>query len=962
MFKSSHRSVSNKKLSAIKDNYKKRTFFGQVLFSSLLLYACGSKKPKVTTDNGDEVSSAAITLTPVLSEGNDYISEIDDTEIISTTYNVAKTISSIKDNNTSDKDTLIIETDQDIALTPNISGFEFIEFSIGEKFTTGDEIFFVDMESISNFELVKFYNSTSNTNVGKVSVVNANGNMTFGGQFKDIFITTEADKSLDINTTENANITVFSAAGHLTINGGGKTLDMSTSSLGTIDISNTSSVTLTAPDAEENLNITSNGDVTIKDVSSLKGNIKVSSIGKIELQNAKALSGKLELENLRALPGSDIEISQANLAKSIDIKSVGAINATQNGGLESADNITISAAESSQINAISNSAKNVVINSSNQSNTEVIFDLNIESMETLALGGSAPLLIKSPGENLNKTTVTTTNSAVTALNITSANTDLSNVSSNIKIQLDNFDGKIITVGQNQNLAINSEVPQTSVSGTPEYRFVSGATSSTSNTISISTFDSNPDNSDNLASIAGLNLTDVQVLNLDLSSDVDFETSQNIVGNDLQTVNVNGSGNINLNNNTIIGVPDGSVSMSATNMSGNLTVTIDNTVNGFKSVTSGSGNDNITIDSATNVGSGISVNTSGGQDNISLTSNSDGYNAKLTINGGDGIDKLSLATGLDFSLSNLSISAIETLELTGGSNSVKLPSDALSTKSYSISENGTGTLTLEVFPTAQVINLSSLTFDTSIVSGADKIIVNGSNFSQALTITGSVMDDEITGTHAANDTISSGDGNDTISGSDGNDTLTPGNGTDQVTSGLGNDTINLAETLGATDTLFYSIDDGPSNVDTVTNFDVRVANDIISIDVSELSNPITHGNGSAASATGAGSIAIVEQLLDTDVNYTGNNTASIIKLNEITKSTFATALGSSELSVAEGATLCFLWFDLDTSEAVFGYVNENSSGPAANTIIAADTFVEITKLAMSSSTYTHFLDADNFAFT
>ena len=105
---------------------------------------------------------------------------------------------------------------------------------------------------------------------------------------------------------------------------------------------------------------------------------------------------------------------------------------------------------------------------------------------------------------------------------------------------------------------------------------------------------------------------------------------------------------------------------------------------------------------------------------------------------------------------------------------------------------TGNLTLEIFPTAQTVNLSSLVFDSSIVSGTDKIVVNGSNYDKALTVTGSTIGDVITGTFTSNDTISSGFGNDTINGRDENDTLTPGDGADQITPGLGNDTINLAE--------------------------------------------------------------------------------------------------------------------------------------------------------------------------
>ena len=82
-------------------------------------------------------------------------------------------------------------------------------------------------------------------------------------------------------------------------------------------------------------------------------------------------------------------------------------------------------------------------------------------------------------------------------------------------------------------------------------------------------------------------------------------------------------------------------------------------------------------------------------------------------------------------------------------------------------------------------------------------------------------------------------------------MTGGNGADQIYSGMGNDTVNLSEVYASTDTLVYSIDDGASNVDTVTGFDVRVANDVINLDVSELSSPITYGNGGNASAASTG---------------------------------------------------------------------------------------------------------------
>ena len=96
--------------------------------------------------------------------------------------------------------------------------------------------------------------------------------------------------------------------------------------------------------------------------------------------------------------------------------------------------------------------------------------------------------------------------------------------------------------------------------------------------------------------------------------------------------------------------------------------------------------------------------------------------------------------------------------------------------------------------------------------------------------------------------------------------------------MGNDTINLTEEISSRDTISYTVDDGSSNVDTVSGFDVRLVDDIISLDVSELSNPITFGNGSATSSTDR-DILIKEHSIDTDLDYSSNSTATIFKLTQ-----------------------------------------------------------------------------------
>ena len=68
-------------------------------------------------------------------------------------------------------------------------------------------------------------------------------------------------------------------------------------------------------------------------------------------------------------------------------------------------------------------------------------------------------------------------------------------------------------------------------------------------------------------MAGLILTDIQTLEINLADLIGLEFTQNIVGSDLERVSITGSGDFNLNNSTIIGAADGSVVVDASNLLG-----------------------------------------------------------------------------------------------------------------------------------------------------------------------------------------------------------------------------------------------------------------------------------------------------------------------------------------------------------------------------------------------------------
>ena len=951
-----------KRFNATKRNVSSTRGNTFLLATSLLTVGCKSSETQSTAYENTISQSEDNTVSIILSEGQNYSELTSSDELLSADYSIFSTINEIIDNDPSDEDTLTVATNEDILVTPTIKGIESLIFKTSDNYTDLDDSFSIDLAAFTSFKEIILSKDDEDLQIQNLEVNNASGNIIADHGFVNVTVTGVSSEDVQLQVQEDASILVGAEVQNLVINGTGNSIDLDTSNQGNIEILDNSSVILQAPNAIGDLILASNGNAEITDASSLIGNATVSAIGSIDIDNISALEGKLSVENMRALAGMDINISNATNAKSVEIKTAGAvIIASDNGGLNEAENIKITSSEDSIIVADKDIPRTVELEAVSANGELVAFDLDINGLTNLELGGTSPILINSEGSALDGVTVTSGNSTTTSLNLTSADMDLSGVSNTVQIQLENLDGKKLTLGANQLIALNAEHQQTSNTNKPELNFTSDATSLTSNSITIKTIDSDTSNTTSSVSCAGLNTTDIQYLNFDLSSGVDFQSTSDITGSDLLQITVLGDGNFSLSGSTIVGGLNNAVTMTATDMTGNLNVLIDNTSNGIKNVSSGTGDDVITIDGTNQSSAGVVVNSNSGSDSISLTSNSDGSLSKISLNGGSEIDQVNFESELDFSLSDLTLTNIEILNFAGGTASTKIPSDVVSTKSYILSKSGSNTLSIELIPKAQTIDLSSLTFDSSFVVGSDVIIIDGTNFGQALNVTGSISNDEITGTHSSGDTISSGNGDDTLYGRDGNDTLTPGNGEDHVIPGMGNDTINLTEEISSRDTLSYTVDDGANNVDTVSGFDVRIVDDIISLDVSELSSPITLGNGTATSTTSIGNILIKEHTIDTDLNYSSNSTATIFKLTATDQSEFADALGTSSITVADGSSLNFLWYDADTNETVYGYASENTTNEADNLITADDTFVEIVRISMSENSYTHYLDTNNFVF-
>ena len=226
------RYFSDKQIYTVKAQpLKTKRLLNKAFLTSLALSGCGNKdadrSENSTSNTNPQAPSNSIAatpeyiiLTPTLSEGTNYVSSTPNTEVISTTNKILNTISLIQDDNTTDADKLNIITNQDMLDTPTISGIEDIILSIGDNFTNTDNTFDVNLGKISNFNDIEITHSIINSNVEKVSVGQASGNITFGEGFNWMYLDTVPGENIVISTLGNSTIHVSNGTNNLNLIGG----------------------------------------------------------------------------------------------------------------------------------------------------------------------------------------------------------------------------------------------------------------------------------------------------------------------------------------------------------------------------------------------------------------------------------------------------------------------------------------------------------------------------------------------------------------------------------------------------------------------------------------------------------------------------------------------------------------------------------------------------------------------
>ena len=848
---------------------------------AMILSSCGSNTicttVTTTTDNASTTTDDASTV-PVTSNSVVVVAEMENLGLVGVNDTITATNSTltsgtrIVDTDPYDNDTLTITADDDIIGTPTVSGVEKIIFSTSATKLGNDYEFDVNLVNITGSDTVTFENTNSNSLIKTLDLINVGVPISVGSHFSTVKVAGQTDQDINLDISADTTLSTTGSTKDLLVNANGKSVTLS-SSTATQDIiiNKASNADITAASALRNVAVNVNGDVTLRDLSALKGNIDVTNVGSINLISATNATGTLNLINERAPIGTDITITDANSAVKVTIKSAGAITATSNNGLASAQILNLTAAEDSTIYSDSVSNQDVTVNAINSLGNSTNFNLYASTLEKLTLGGSSPLVVSIDSADISTETVVNTNSDAT-LWLTGATADFTNVATSVKLRLKNFDGKTITIKDDQDFYLDSEVAQTSSTSAPTFDHKTDATSSTTNALTLKIFDSNTSNGDKSANIAGLNFLDVQTLNLNLLNDLNLDSSADLTGADLTSVVVTGTGDFDLNTNTITGSSSTRVALNASNLSGSATLNLDGTTNGIANIQTGSAADSIKIDGVTADSNGFVIASNGSDDTIRITTNAAGSSAKININaGGGGSDTLSLAAGVDLSASNLTLTSVERILLTGGGNTQKIAASDVSGASLLLAEDGTGTAVFTVVADQSTINLSNFTFASSFATGTDSIVVNASSFGPGVTVTGTSGNDSITGSNV-DDNLSGGASADTISGGTGNDIINGGAGADTLTGGAGDDEFDYFTAGTSTE----------ASMDKITDYQAAAANadnDKIDIITGAAGANSTAIDVKSAIAGGGGSETVTASVTNGVVTLSGSDAGLINTLSE-----------------------------------------------------------------------------------
>lgn len=258
---------------------------------AMILSSCGSNTictTVTTTSNNTSTTTENASTVPVTSNPVVVVAEMENlgmvgvNDTITATSSTLTSSTSIVDTDPYDDDTLTVTANDDIIGTPTVSGIENIIFSTSATKLGNDYEFDMNLVNINGTDAVTFENTNSNSLVKTLDLINVGVPISAGSHFSTIKIAGQTDKDINLNISADTTLSTTGSSKDLIVNANGKSVTL-TSSTTTQDIiiNKAYDADISAASALRNVAITGNGDVTLRDLSALKGNIDVTNVGSI---------------------------------------------------------------------------------------------------------------------------------------------------------------------------------------------------------------------------------------------------------------------------------------------------------------------------------------------------------------------------------------------------------------------------------------------------------------------------------------------------------------------------------------------------------------------------------------------------------------------------------------------------------------------------------------------------------
>ncbi|MEQ1816766.1 MAG: calcium-binding protein [Nitrosomonas sp.] len=336
---------------------------------------------------------------------------------------------------------------------------------------------------------------------------------------------------------------------------------------------------------------------------------------------------------------------------------------------------------------------------------------------------------------------------------------------------------------------------------------------------------------------------------------------------------------------------------------------------FNLTSSAAANDTITggnNDDSITCGTGTDVITGGGGDDTLTFAASTGLTTADTVDGGTGIDTVSLTGTTAVTATNFdNVSNIEVISFTHTTTNV-----AITTQDILVASGAT-------------LTLQATTLTTGILTFNGSAETNGT-----FNITGGGAADVITG----------GAGNDIIDGGAGNNAITAGQGNDTITGGTGNETFTFAAATGLTSS---DVVDGSSGTDTVAltgNTAFTTSNDFDNIRNIET---ITLANTNTAVTITTKDILVASSSTLTLTNAASSGVLTFIGSAE-TDGTFTINGGTGNDSITGGAGNDTLAGATGDDTLIGGAGNDSITSGAGNDSITGNTGADTITLGSSAN--------------